>query len=245
MARRLCKAWHAAPALGWALAAMAAAQAETPSSAAPETPVAIHLDASTLERYVGDYQLAPQAVLAVTRDADRLFAQLTGQGKAEIFPQSEHEFFYRIVKARISFESDPQGRVTGLVLHQNGRSMPAPRIDAATAQQVAAEIAAKVAAQTPTPGSEAALRRLIEGIRTGKPDYAHMSPALSNATRQQLPVLEAAMANLGAVQSVEFRGVGSQGWDVYEVRQEHGLTEWRISLGADGTVTGALMRSGP
>jgi hypothetical protein len=72
-----------------------------------------------------------------------------------------------------------------------------------------------------------------------------MSPELAKATREQLPQLEAGMKQLGAVQSVEFRGVGNQGWDAYDVRQEHGLSRWKISLGADGIIAGALVSKGP
>jgi hypothetical protein len=68
---------------------------------------------------------------------------------------------------------------------------------------------------------------------------------MRKVTRQQLPQLEAAMVHLGAVQSVEFRGVGNQGWDMYDVKQEHGSSQWRIALGADGIITGALVTAGP
>ena len=210
-----------------------------------ESRASIALDSAVLDRYTGDYQLAPTAVLTVTRKGSRLFAQLTGQPAAEIFAQSEGEFFYKIVEARISFDTDPQGRTTGLVLHQNGQNMSAPRIDAAVAQQIAADTTAKVESQTATPGSEAALRRLIEGIRTDKPNFAEMSPELAEVTRKQLPRLEAAMKQFGAVQSVEFRGVGNQGWDAYDVRHEHGLSHWQIALGAGGIIVGALVSTGP
>jgi bla regulator protein BlaR1 len=249
MLRKPGKGWRmAAAALGCLSLGLLAVAAEvgppnaTTSSAGP---VAMVLDSVMLDRYTGDYQLAPSAVLAVTRDGDQLFAQLTGQPKAEIFAQSENEFFYKIVKAQISFESDAQGRVTALVLHQNGANIRAPRIDTAVAQQIAATATAKIQSQTATPGSEAALRRLMEGIRTGKPNFAEMSPALANATRQQLPQLEAALTHLGAVQLIKFRGVGNQGWDIYDVKQEHGSSQWRIALGADGIITGALVSAGP
>ena len=51
--------------------------------------------------------------------------------------------------------------------------------------------------------------------------------------------------NLGPVQSVEFRGVGNRGWDMYDVRQENGSSQWRIALGADGIITGALVTAAP
>lgn len=249
MVRKPGKDWRvAAAALGCLSLALVAVAAEVgPPNAATssESRVSINLDTAVLDRYAGDYQLSPTAVLTVTRAGTQMFAQLTGQPKAEIFAQSESEFFYRIVKARISFETDSQGRTTGLVLRQNGRNMQMPRIDVTVAEQITADIAAKVQNQTATPGSEAALRRLIEGIRTSKPDFAEMSPELAKATRAQLPSLEAGMKQLGAVQSVEFRGVGNQGWDAYDVKQEHGLSQWRIALGADGIIAGALVSMGP
>jgi hypothetical protein len=35
---------------------------------------------------------------------------------------------------------------------------------------------------------------------------------------------------------VKFKGVGSGGADIYEVKFEHGATEWRVLLDIDGKV---------
>ena len=44
-------------------------------------------------------------------------------------------------------------------------------------------------------------------------------------------------ASWGAVQSVKFLSVEEEsGMDVYEVRQEHGRSEWAIYLDADGVI---------
>jgi hypothetical protein len=61
-----------------------------------------------------------------------------------------------------------------------------------------------------------------------------MSPQLAAVTRQQLPQLKTTMAQLGALQSVTFTGVGPGGADIYQVKFEHGTTEWRIMLDAGG-----------
>ena len=238
----------AATALGCLALVLVAAAAEVgPPNAAPSSQQGAprDLDPAVLDRYVGDYRLAPSIVVSITRDGAQLFAQLTGQSKAKIFAKSDREFFYKIVQAQISFQTDAQGQATSLVLHQNGRDMNAPRIDAATAQKIAVANEAKLQNQSATPGSEAALRRLIQGLLTGKPNYSEMTPQLAQAVREQLPNLEAGTKQLGAVQSVEFRGVGRQGWDLYEVRQEHGLSEWKIALGDNGIIAGALVTSGP
>jgi len=69
-----------------------------------------------------------------------------------------------------------------------------------------------------------------------------MSPALANATRQQLPQMQPMIAGLGALQSVTFKGVGPAGADIYELKFEKGSLEYRIFLGPDGKMEGANMR---
>lgn len=56
-------------------------------------------------------------------------AQATGQSKFELFPVSETEFSVRVVDAQITFVKNDQGNVTGLILNQNGRKMPAKKIN--------------------------------------------------------------------------------------------------------------------
>jgi hypothetical protein len=203
------------------------------------------MDSVVLDRYTGSYQLTPNAVLTLTREGDKLFAQLSGQPKAEILAKSEREFFYKIVDAQISFDSDAQGNTTGLVLHQNGANIPAPRVDAAAAQKIAANLAARIQGQTPLPGSESAARRLVAGVATGNPNYDEMSPALADAVRKQLPKLQPWLADLGPIVSVQFIGVGNQGWDIYSIKHEHGSSQLRIALDGSGIITGALSSAGP
>ena len=79
------------------------------------------------DRYEGSYALAPDFVLVVTREGDHLFAQATGQPKFELFPETERDYFLREVDAQVSFKTDDQGKAIELILHQNGRDMPAKR----------------------------------------------------------------------------------------------------------------------
>jgi bla regulator protein BlaR1 len=44
---------------------------------------------------------------------------------------------------------------------------------------------------------------------------------------------------------LQFIGVGSKGWDVYQARFEHGFTIWRLALLSNGIIDGALVTSGP
>jgi CubicO group peptidase (beta-lactamase class C family) len=83
----------------------------------------ITVPAGTLAKYAGAYELAPNAVMTITLEGESLMAQLTGQGRLPIFPQSETLFFLKAVDAQIEFAADG----SSLVLHQNGRSTKAAR----------------------------------------------------------------------------------------------------------------------
>jgi D-alanyl-D-alanine-carboxypeptidase/D-alanyl-D-alanine-endopeptidase len=89
---------------------------------------AINIDAKLLPGYTGDYLLAPGAVISITQDGERLFAQLTGQPRFELFPESEMRFFYKVVDAQITFGTPEHGKSPALVLHQNSRNMSAIRL---------------------------------------------------------------------------------------------------------------------
>jgi hypothetical protein len=80
-----------------------------------------------LAKYVGYYELAPGIVITMSLDGDKLFTQLTGQPKFEVFAETERDFFLKVVDAQLTFEMDGQGKVIDLVLHQNGRDQSAKR----------------------------------------------------------------------------------------------------------------------
>ncbi|HJP98984.1 MAG TPA: serine hydrolase [Rhodanobacteraceae bacterium] len=94
----------------------------------PKVPKAVHLPASELEKFVGVYQLGPGFSLTVTRKGDQLITQATGQSKVPIFPESKTQFFTRAFPSSITFKTDAEGEVTGLVLHQGGTDHPAKKI---------------------------------------------------------------------------------------------------------------------
>jgi D-alanyl-D-alanine-carboxypeptidase/D-alanyl-D-alanine-endopeptidase len=96
---------------------------------APAQHTEITIDPKLYDQYVGRYQLAPAAILTVSRTGDRLFAQLTGQPAFEIFPEGEKRFFLKVVDAQMTFETDAQAKATAVVLHQNGIDQRARRID--------------------------------------------------------------------------------------------------------------------
>jgi hypothetical protein len=87
----------------------------------------VKVDRTILARYVGTYPLAPNFDMVVTLEGDQLITQATGQDKVPIFPESQTKFFPKIVDAEIEFQSNDKGQVTGLILHQGGRDMKAPK----------------------------------------------------------------------------------------------------------------------
>jgi CubicO group peptidase (beta-lactamase class C family) len=87
------------------------------------------VDPEIYDAYVGRYELAPERFLTVTREGDHLMAQPTGQGKLEIFPETEADFFLKVADVAITFVKDDQGKVTHLVLHQGGRETRVKRLE--------------------------------------------------------------------------------------------------------------------
>ncbi len=100
----------------------------TPPSLPPRR-TAISLSPAELEPLVGEYQLAPGAILSVTRDSDQLYIQLTGQSRFPVYPETGSRFFLRVVDAVLEFERDASGEVTAVVLHQNGRDVRGVRTE--------------------------------------------------------------------------------------------------------------------
>jgi beta-lactamase regulating signal transducer with metallopeptidase domain len=247
MVRGPVRRWKAAAAgLGLVTVALLAVAADVapPSvfqEAPPQSPVP--LNSTDLAPYVGFYQLSPGAVLKVSLEGNQLFAQLTGQNSAKIYPSGHDHFFYKIVDAQISFQN-VDGTIAGLILHQDGADMPAPRIDADAAKKIEDALRARLQRDAPLPGSQAAARRLIDSIVAGSPIYNEMSPALADATRQQQKQLQTMVSELGPVVSTQFVGVANNGWDVYAIKHEHGGSHLRITLDSNGMITGAWLSPG-
>jgi D-alanyl-D-alanine-carboxypeptidase/D-alanyl-D-alanine-endopeptidase len=94
----------------------------------PKLRTAVTLTPESLDAYIGKFALAPTGIMAITREGNQVFTQLTGQPKVEIYPESPSSFFLRVVDASISFRFGADGKATGITLHQNGRDLPAERI---------------------------------------------------------------------------------------------------------------------
>jgi hypothetical protein len=230
----------ASPFLAGAVAVHAAA-ADTPlqsqdSASAPPTPgeiaqrrkeqrqprTAVAFDPKQFDKFVGFYRLQPDAFITVTRKEDRFFARLTGQDDVQWFPESPIKFFAKVVHAQISFTTDPQGNVTELVLHQNGREQRALRVDGTVAKAFEAALQKRIAKSAPDPEREALVRRDIAAQQKGAPDLEIMSPGLIAAVKQQWPQIQQWNRQVGKFENLVFLHVSRQGWDIYDATYEHG-----------------------
>jgi CubicO group peptidase (beta-lactamase class C family) len=88
------------------------------------------VDPASYDSMVGKYDYGQgKAIMTVTREGNRLFAQLTGQPKFEIFPKSATEFFWKVVDAQVTFVKDEKGKVSKAIHHQGGLTITAPKIE--------------------------------------------------------------------------------------------------------------------
>ena len=148
-----------------------------------------------------------------------------------------------------------RGMKLGVIVFQNvvGRKQEPDRLAAdilsllakRKVAEIQTDIDARFKAQVGTPGSEAALRRVIDELRTGKPKYELMSPGLARETRRQLTQHAATITKLGALQSLVFKGVGPAGPNIYLATFEKGSLEWRVWLNLDGSADVFRYRDAP
>jgi bla regulator protein BlaR1 len=237
--------------LAVALTAMAAEVApatslppqETNSAAGAGPSSLVKLTPGALDTFAGNYKAADNSVMAVTRENDHLSVRFSGESEAEaVYPEGVNRFFYANtnVDAKIQFGVDAQGQPTSAVLLQNGGRVSMQRIDAASARQIETLRSAKLQSQVPSAGSEVAVRGLIAGILSGRPDLERLSPQIAGQVIKDLPKLQLALTPLGSLKSLAFRSVDPNGFDVYEGTHEHGSSEWRVDVDGEGIITGAM-----
>jgi hypothetical protein len=137
--------------------------------------------------------------------------QATRQRKFPLFAESETMFFSKDVNAEIEFPKDEKGPGSELILHQNGRECGSTMSKQKRLRMSRLHLTRGSPIKPRRRGSEAAMRRMIGELQTGKPNYDLMNPGLAEVTRQQLPQLQSMIVAMGALQSVIFEGIGPGG----------------------------------
>ena len=116
---------------GW-VPALEARRSAASRCEAPQAPAKVRtevaIDPAKLDAFVGVYELAPNFSLTITKEGSSLFGQATGQGKIQLYAESENEFFLKVVDGQITFVRDASGKVNQLILHQGGANIPGRRV---------------------------------------------------------------------------------------------------------------------
>jgi CubicO group peptidase (beta-lactamase class C family) len=86
------------------------------------------VDTKAYDAYVGEYELNPNLKAAIFKDGEKLMTQLTGQPAFELYSDGGDNFYLKVVEAKVTFTRDDKGVVTGMVIHQGGRDVPAKKI---------------------------------------------------------------------------------------------------------------------
>lgn len=88
----------------------------------------VPLEAVTYDKYTGEFRFSEKFSVTVTRKDQRLVAQMTDQSPVEIFPRGENKLFYKVANAQLTFETNKNGSVQSVILHQNGLNRRANRV---------------------------------------------------------------------------------------------------------------------
>jgi hypothetical protein len=96
--------------------------------AAARRPMA--LDLPLARAAAGRYQLAPNFILTMSVDDNRLYAQATGQDRFELLQDARGEYYTTGANdILIRLRRGEAGKVEGLTLLQGGAALPAPRLE--------------------------------------------------------------------------------------------------------------------
>jgi CubicO group peptidase (beta-lactamase class C family) len=87
----------------------------------PKVHTAVEVPDSVLAQHAGKYELGKLEVTIIDQ-AGRLFWEMKGQDKVELFPESQSKFFMKATDAEITFIPATEKRPATMVLRQNGRS---------------------------------------------------------------------------------------------------------------------------
>jgi CubicO group peptidase (beta-lactamase class C family) len=105
----------------------------------PEVHQVTKLEPERFDLLAGTYQLAPDFVVTFSRDEDHLFAQVSGLGRVEIFPEGERDFFAKSTNIAFAFDVDAQGHGKAVTFRQNDRVLHGMRLDDEKAKTIQQE----------------------------------------------------------------------------------------------------------
>ncbi len=88
----------------------------------------IHVPATILDTYVGEYEFVPGYTLTVTREHDQLRAKMTSQSKVSLLAENQTRFYLEATDVHIDFLKADSSQVTQLLMFRGSRKYEAKRI---------------------------------------------------------------------------------------------------------------------
>jgi DNA-binding transcriptional MerR regulator len=209
----------------------------------PRTEIAVNT--TLYDDYAGAYETVDGTLSVVSHRDGRLFYRIVGQSDIEIFPESDTEFFMKVLPVQITFERDQDGQARGLNHHQNGFQDHARRADSEHVRNIEDEVQQRIKDQRPMPEGESILRRVIEEHARGEPNLDGMSPALAVLAEEQKDFIQIELEKAGDLKGLSFKGVSQIGLDIYDAEFEHAKIEWGFAVTYRGKISHLYLRQTP
>ena len=92
------------------------------------TPVSIDIDVASLEKYVGDYEIAGTTINVYIKNENTLYMFVPGQPEYELLATAEHKFSFRSLEGfKVEFVASDGNSISEMILHQPNGSFKAVR----------------------------------------------------------------------------------------------------------------------
>ena len=89
----------------------------------------VKISSAILQKYIGTYEVKPSVNIIISYKENSLFLTAPKQSKSiTLFPKNEFQFFMKVAPAKITFKTNKNGVVIGLILNQSGRKISATKI---------------------------------------------------------------------------------------------------------------------
>jgi CubicO group peptidase (beta-lactamase class C family) len=95
----------------------------------PEEKTLVEVDPSIYDLYTGKYRLSPRVAVTVTKDNNRLYMQVPGEGFGEFFPESETDFFSLDWDMKITFIKNEDGLIEKITINQRDQMLELKKIE--------------------------------------------------------------------------------------------------------------------
>ena len=213
---------------------------------APVERVSATVKSELLERFAGAWILNDGQPLVIRSGGDRLLVQFPRQPVNEMFPSSDREFFSKKADIVASFNVTEHGVVTSVKFRSGGFERAGPRAEETRSKPLIATVerqAQRIVDQKPLPESEPAIRKLLTGLASGKPDYGAFHAELADVTRRSLTWQQQELVELGELKSLVFVRVGPRGEDIFNADFANGQRAVEILVDEAGLIERSVIRS--